>query len=120
MNRRDPRYPRECGRCDGILLRASAEQRKLLLVSRRGPDQAQIQNGNCSRRSIEVSKRTQGDAPNWSVYSCHGADTGGDEGERGVDIELDTIGYIYGYIEEIILNFLLQIGYNWIYIWICL
>lgn len=81
MNCRDPRYPRECGRRDGILLRASAEQRELLLVSRRGTTEAEAQDGNCTRRSTQVSNRTQGHAPNLSVCRRYGANTGGDEGE---------------------------------------
>ena len=84
MNRRDPRYPRECGRSDSILFRASTEQRELLLVSRGGTVEAQAQDGNRSRRSTQICQRTQGDAPNWSVCRRNGADTGGDEDERGV------------------------------------
>jgi hypothetical protein len=93
----DPRYPRERRRCDGILFRASTEQLELLLVSRRGTTEAEAEDGNRTRRSLEVSHRTQGDAPNWSVCRSYGADIGGDEGEGRIDLELDIIVYFYGY-----------------------
>ena len=68
-----------------------------IATTREGVDQAQTQDGNHTHMSIGKCYGTWSDAPYWSLCRCDEADTRGDEGERGVTIELDIIGYFYGY-----------------------